>query len=40
MGITYSECEFVALGIQHEKRMRQIVISGLRRSTIFFHIIP
>jgi len=39
MSITYSECVFVALGIQHAKRMRQIVISGPPRSIIFFHII-
>jgi hypothetical protein len=37
--ITYSECEFVALGIQHAKRMRHIVVCGLPDSTIFYHII-
>ena len=35
--ITYSECVFVALGIQHAMRMRHIVICDLPRSTTFFH---
>jgi len=39
MGITYSECGFVALGIEHGMRMRHIFICGLPHSTIFFHII-
>jgi len=39
MIITYSECESVVLVIQHAMRMRPIVICGLPRFTIFFHII-
>jgi hypothetical protein len=34
----YSECMFVTLGIQHAMRMRHIVICGLPRSTVLFHI--
>jgi len=36
--ITYSECVFLELCIQHAMRMRHIVICGLPGST-FFHII-
>jgi len=39
VSITYDECVFVALVIQHAKRMRHIVICCLPSSTIFFHII-
>ena len=33
MIITYSECVFVALGVQHAIRMSRIVICGLPCST-------
>ena len=36
--ITYSECVFLALVIQHAKRMRRAVICGLSDSTTIFHI--
>ena len=36
---SYSECVFVALGIQHVMRMRRIAICGLLCYTIFFYII-
>ena len=36
MSITYSECMFVVLGIQHAMRMRRIVVCGLPGSTILF----
>jgi hypothetical protein len=36
---TTSVCVFVALGIQQARRMRHIIIYGLPRSTILFHII-
>ena len=38
LNITYFECTSVALVIRQAKRMRHIVISGLTRSAIFFHI--
>ena len=37
--ITYSECVFVALFIQHAMRMLRIVISGLSVCTVFSHVI-
>jgi len=39
VSITYPECVFVALGIQHAKRTCHIVTCGLPGSTIFLHII-
>jgi hypothetical protein len=38
INITYYECVFVALVIQHAMRMRRIVISDLSGCTIFSHI--
>ena len=37
--ITYCECVFVALRIQHAMRMCHIVFCGLPGSTLFFYII-
>jgi len=39
ISITYSECMFVALGIQHAMHMCHIVTCGLTLSTIFFRFI-
>jgi hypothetical protein len=39
ISITYSECVFIAVGNYYTVRMRHIVICGMPRSTIFFHII-
>jgi hypothetical protein len=37
--ITYSECVFVALGVQHAMRMRHIAVCGLSGSTFFSRLI-
>jgi hypothetical protein len=37
--ITYVECVFMALVIQHALRMRHTVICGLPGYTVFFHTI-
>jgi len=37
--ITYNECVFVALDIQHEMRIAPTVICDLSGSTVFFYII-
>jgi len=39
MSITYSECVFVAFGIEHAMRMRHTVISGLPVPTQHFSIL-
>jgi len=39
ISITHYECVFVALGIQHELRLRHIIICGLPDCTILFHLI-
>jgi hypothetical protein len=37
ISVIYSECVFVALGIQHVKRIRHTVICGLSASTLVFY---
>ena len=39
VSITYSECVFVTLDIQHKMDMRHFVISGLSGCTIILHVI-
>jgi hypothetical protein len=39
ISITYYECVFVALGIQHAMRMHHILICDMSGYAIFFHII-
>ena len=39
ISITYCECVFVALSIQHAMSMSRIVIHGLPGSSVFFHVI-
>jgi hypothetical protein len=39
VSVTYHECVFVALGIEHAMRMRHSVICGLPGSLILFDII-
>jgi len=39
INITYCECVFVSVGIQHPMRMCHISVCGLPRSQIFFDII-
>jgi hypothetical protein len=34
ISITYYECAFVALGIQHRKRMRRIILSSVARPAV------
>jgi len=39
VSLIYSECMYVALGIQHAMHVRHIAICGIFGSAIFFHII-
>jgi hypothetical protein len=39
ISITQIKCAFVALGIQHEMRMRHMVNCGMPGCTVFFYII-
>jgi hypothetical protein len=38
MIITYYDCVFVAIGIQHAMRVSQIAICGMSGFTVFFDI--
>ena len=38
ISITYTECVFVALCMQHATRIRHIVICGMSGSTILVHV--
>jgi len=38
ISVTYYECAFIALGIQHAMCMLYIVICGLASSTVFLNI--
>jgi len=40
ISITYSECVFLALVIQHAKRFARNLICGLSGCILFLHIIP
>jgi len=39
MSITQPVCVFVTLGTQHGMRMGHIIVCGLSRYTVFFHMI-
>jgi hypothetical protein len=39
VSITYSECVFAALGIQHAMCMHKYFICGMSSPTVLFHII-
>jgi hypothetical protein len=39
ISVTYSDCVFIALGIQHKMHLRHIVICGLSGSAMCVHII-
>jgi hypothetical protein len=38
VSITYSECVFVALGVQHAVRMRHVIFCSLCDCTVSFHV--
>jgi hypothetical protein len=39
VGITYSECVFVALGVQHATRMRRIIFISVTSLVVTFFIL-